>query len=379
MKKTILFLAMILSIGIYAQNISYYGGNNGCFTINGNTFTSSHTAQCSNCYNWQVSPSTGLAIVGSNQTQTITVNPTTAGIYTVTLSYFDNQGNCNECTQQVEIAGGGPCGCNGGCESVCFSNGRIGFSNPDVYGQNYMVGVKTEISGSSQCNNCIKEIEYTISGAATPYDWGFNPNNTIYTDLGNHSYKLLITRAYIIQRQSSNLPTFSVFWRPTDWNQQITARIHFTNGHISDRIMIYTIHLLGGQPNSLGVVPHEILPRDRNICWIAGVGVEPWQKVSHFKENEKLKKELKKVVNTNQEESVVFPNPTNDLVNVDLKDSKNATISVLSKEGNLIKTFTIKKQKVFQFSAKELNLKKGIYFIQIEKKDKTEVKQLLIK
>ncbi|WP_130735251.1 T9SS type A sorting domain-containing protein [Flavobacterium sp. J27] len=58
------------------------------------------TAQCTECYDWDVSNSSVASIVGSDQNNTVSIQALTAGSFILQLTYFDETG-CHTCSVEV--------------------------------------------------------------------------------------------------------------------------------------------------------------------------------------------------------------------------------------------------------------------------------------
>lgn len=90
----LLFTLMLSGLVLRAQCIS--GSDTICLSQNSVYTVSSALGQCSQCYYWTV-VSGGVSIVGSNTTNSVTLNANAAGPYRLQVTYFNATG-CHVCT-----------------------------------------------------------------------------------------------------------------------------------------------------------------------------------------------------------------------------------------------------------------------------------------
>lgn len=118
MKKLLVILTCVGVFSIsYAQKLSgkndqVFACNDGCITGSSNiyvgstaTFTSTPTAQCTSCYDWDINGNATssdnsivgtVQIVGSDMGQTVSIKAISAGTFSINLTYFDETG-CHTC------------------------------------------------------------------------------------------------------------------------------------------------------------------------------------------------------------------------------------------------------------------------------------------
>lgn len=101
-----LTLSLVLAIGFCSTSFSQSnnGTIDGYFTVilgQSTTFKVTENAECDSCYKWEVNNHDKatkkqmigtLEIVGSNEGKSITINPTTTGIFSVNVVYTDEKG-----------------------------------------------------------------------------------------------------------------------------------------------------------------------------------------------------------------------------------------------------------------------------------------------
>ncbi len=72
------------------------------------TYTANNPAQCSNCYDWDIS---GQADGPNDQNQTYQFSANTPGTYSICVRTFDETGNCNPCCISVSVVTPPPPSC----------------------------------------------------------------------------------------------------------------------------------------------------------------------------------------------------------------------------------------------------------------------------
>lgn len=102
MKKIIILLIAVFS---------YWGTSAQCSIIgpdspgSGAVYSISELAQCTSCYDWDVSPEGSLEIIGSDQESSVVISCLTAGDHTISVTYFTEEG-CFTCEKTVNCSFG---------------------------------------------------------------------------------------------------------------------------------------------------------------------------------------------------------------------------------------------------------------------------------
>ncbi|MEL6811379.1 MAG: T9SS type A sorting domain-containing protein [Bacteroidota bacterium] len=91
------------------------------------SYSSNGNAQCSNCYDWDISGNANIS--GGDTANTVTINPTAVGTFTLDLTFF-NEGGCFTCTKTITVL---PDDCED-CVRINITGNQTGTDCTSAYG-----------------------------------------------------------------------------------------------------------------------------------------------------------------------------------------------------------------------------------------------------
>lgn len=122
MKKIILLIISLFVSSISQSQIlserECIGGPRNIETEEIKNYTSINSAQCSNCYHWDVSDSSIINIVGNNTNNSVAIEGISAGNATLNLTYFTGT-SCKTCSINITVE-----------EGDCYTIERINYVEP---------------------------------------------------------------------------------------------------------------------------------------------------------------------------------------------------------------------------------------------------------
>lgn len=113
------------------------------------TFQSNYSAQCNNCYDWDV-PS-GLSIIGSDEQQNVIIRGNAIGTYTISLTYFTEDG-CKTCSKVINVLD---------CEEIPNNLGNTLVNNYLGSGNNYNGNIILNLPNGYD-TSIIESIEWSL-------------------------------------------------------------------------------------------------------------------------------------------------------------------------------------------------------------------------
>jgi len=137
------------------------------------TFTVNQTAQCSECYDWDVTGS--VSIVGSDQNQSVTIQRTDSGPYTICVNYIDETG-CHYCC----ISGGQCCIPYLDSYFICngwdYGHGAIYIAYDELCDRNTVEYIEWDVNGAYFLNGPLAGQSSGITyGPGSPGNIGASP------------------------------------------------------------------------------------------------------------------------------------------------------------------------------------------------------------
>ena len=289
-------------------------------------------AQCTHCYYWEITPSTGISISGDVTTNSmnITLGNNAHGYYVIKLTVFKD-GICHDYTSQIYVPG--PCGCLPDC-NICFDASEIHLFNPTRDNLNESAGLSVETNIGNHCSSCVNFITYDVSGLPLVQD---SPQQGIHVqNLGNNHYRLTVDHTYWSNNNDFSFEIMAV----RDVNIAYMAKIYFTTGY---SVYIDGYHVCHSD------FDHDCSQGTRHDCWSPEDGVVSSRLVSQQNHKDKFN---------------IYPNPTSEFINIKRPNnfSKSYNIVIYNYEGNLI----YKKENINKdISIPTQKWNKGIYIIKI--------------
>jgi len=106
MKKVLFFFVLLSMNFLNAQTTCFRGPSTiGIGTPTSYSVNFQPASTCANCYHWSISSGTAATIVGANDNNSVTVQASSAGSFTIKVVYFA-EGVCTTCFRTINSCSG---------------------------------------------------------------------------------------------------------------------------------------------------------------------------------------------------------------------------------------------------------------------------------